>query len=174
MNKIQIQEAVAARCQHLADSVSHLNFAHFFAPAGEKWSVAENILHLTQSVKALNPAFGLPKAMLAQQFGLSERPTRTYEEVTQQYLAVLAGGVRAQGAFVPQMPENPEKEVLLASFQKHHQTLINALENWTEEELDSFQLKHPVLKLLTVREMLYFMVYHIGHHQKAIERIVSA
>lgn len=173
MNKAQLQEAIAQRCQQVVGSVNHLNYAHFFAAYGEKWSVAENILHLTQSVKALNPAFGLPKPLLEQQFGLNDRPALGYAEVVERYLDTLAGGVQARGAFVPVLPPDPEKDIVLASFQKHHQTLIEALDSWTEDDLDHYQLKHPVLKLLSVREMLYFMIYHIGHHQKAIDRILA-
>jgi hypothetical protein len=111
--------------------------------------------------------------MLAQQFGKTDRPSMSYEGVIEKYQSVLATGVQARGAFVPVLPENPEKDMLLNSFLKHHQIFSDALNHWTEEELDSYQIKHPVLKLLTMREMYYFMIYHIGHHQKAIDRILA-
>jgi DinB superfamily len=88
-------------------------------------------------------------------------------------LGVLATGVVARGAFVPVLPENPDKMVLLQSFQKHHQVLADAIEGFSEEELDTIQLPHPVLKMMNAREMFYFMNYHIGHHQKAIDKILA-
>ena len=125
---------------------------------------------MTQSVKSLNQGLALPKVFLEQQFGKIDRPILSYESVVEKYLAVLATGVTARGGFVPQMPENPSKDILLSSFLKHHQALSDFLNDWSEEDLDTYCIKHPVLKNLTIREFYYFMHYHILHHQKAILR----
>ena len=83
---------------------------------------------------------------------------------------MLGTGIKASGAYVPLLPENPTKAILVSSFIKHHQTLADYLDEWSETELDDIAIRHPVLKLLTIREMYYFMHYHIGHHQKAIRK----
>jgi hypothetical protein len=173
MNKIALKTGIESVCNQMTESVKEVNDEQFFAPFGEKWSIAENVLHLTQSVKQMNQALSMPKEMLAQMFGKADRPSMSYQEMIDKYLNVLTTGVQARGAFVPQMPENPNKNILLQSFLKHHQILADALANWTNEELDLYFIKHPVLKNLTMKEMYWFMHYHIGHHQKAIDRILA-
>jgi DinB superfamily len=168
MTKQELKTALEESFKSIASDVENLEESHFFAPIGEKWSLAENILHLTQSAKGLNQGMALPKTFLEQQFGKIGRPTLSYEGVIDKYLTLLGTGVTARGGFVPQMPENPSKTILLSSFLKHHQILADFLDDWSEEDLDQFCIKHPVLKALTIREFYYFMHYHILHHRKAI------
>lgn len=168
MTKQELKTSLENSFTSVAKDIENLDEARFFAPIGEKWSVAENILHLTQSVKLFNQAMALPKTFLEQQFGKIDRPTFSYNELVEKYLAVLATGATARGGFVPQMPENPSKELLMNSFMKHHQALADFLNDWSEEDLDQYCIKHPVLKNLTIREFYYFMDYHTLHHRKAI------
>ena len=170
MTKQALKETLERSFKSIAKDVENMNETKFFAPIGEKWSVAENILHLTQSVKMFNQAMLLPKTFLEQQFGKIDRPTLSYDGVVEKYLEALGTGVVARGGFVPQMPENPSKEILMNSFLKHHQTLADFLSDWSEEDLDQYCVKHPALKLLTIREFYYFMDYHTLHHRKAILR----
>ena len=37
-------------------------------------------------------------------------------------------------------------------------------------DLDAVLLPHPLLGKLTVREMLFFTVYHVQHHRALVER----
>lgn len=168
MTKQELKTTLENSFTSVAKYIENLDKARFFAPIGEKWSIAENILHLTQSVKLFNQAMALPKTFLEQQFGKIDRPTLSYNETVEKYLAVLDTGVTARGGFVPQMPENPSKELLMNSFTIHHQALADFLNDWSEEDLDQYCIKHPVLKNLTIREFYYFMDYHTKHHQKAI------
>jgi hypothetical protein len=170
MTKQVLKEALESSFKTIASDVESIEESKFFSPIGEKWSVAENILHLTQSVKGLNQGMALPKIFLEQQFGKIDRPTLSYDGVVERYLNVLATGVTARGGFVPQKLENPSKTVLMNSFLKHHQILADFLNDWSETELDEYFIKHPVLKILTIREFYYFMHYHILHHRKAILR----
>jgi hypothetical protein len=38
------------------------------------------------------------------------------------------------------------------------------MHTWSEDDLDNHRLPHPLLGKLTVREMLFFTLYHIQHH----------
>jgi len=44
------------------------------------------------------------------------------------------------------------------------QELVSVAEKWNEDELDQYQLPHPILGKLTIREMLYFTIYHNLRH----------
>ena len=39
-------------------------------------------------------------------------------------------------------------------------------DSFSEKQLDTFILPHPLLGKLTLREMLYFTIYHAEHHKK--------
>lgn len=168
MRKSELKEALQARFSNIAQEIEGIDESRFFAPIGEKWSIAENLLHLTQSAKVLNQALAMPKEVLSSQFGKLERPAVNYDGVVNNYLLVLSTGLKARGSFVPVLPENPSKAILINSFIKNHEILANYLDGWSETELDEVTILHPVLKLLTIREMFYFMHYHLAHHQQAI------
>ena len=42
--------------------------------------------------------------------------------------------------------------------------LVIQAEKWQENEMDLYQLPHPLLGNLTVREILYFTIYHNLRH----------
>ncbi|RFS17486.1 DinB family protein [Emticicia sp. C21] len=170
MKKPELKEALTERFSSIAQTVEGVDETRFFVSIGEKWSIAENILHLTQSVKGFNQGLSFPKEVLVRQFGKIDRPNLDYDGVVNAYLNALGTGIKASGAFVPTLPENPSKAILVASFIKHHEILANYLDEWSEAELDDVAIKHPVLKLMTIREMYYFMHYHIGHHHQAIQK----
>ena len=46
--------------------------------------------------------------------------------------------------------------------------LCLSIEKISEEDLDYYVLPHPLLGKLTLREMLYFTIYHVKHHEKQI------
>ena len=49
----------------------------------------------------------------------------------------------------------------------------NNLTNFTEGELDNLVLPHPLLGQLTIREMIYFTIYHVEHHTRNIKRNIE-
>ncbi len=53
--------------------------------------------------------------------------------------------------------------------------LISACEQWDETALDQYQVPHPVIGNLTVREMLFFTIHHNLRHasQEGIKSALS-
>ena len=49
-----------------------------------------------------------------------------------------------------------------------HTLLCAAAGAWSEAELDTRAVMHPLLGSLTMREMLYFMLYHDAHHATVV------
>jgi len=47
--------------------------------------------------------------------------------------------------------------------------LCKQLLDYSEQDLDELILPHPLLGKLTLREMMYFTMYHVLHHHKSIE-----
>ncbi len=43
---------------------------------------------------------------------------------------------------------------------------MKRVDSFSEAQLDALILPHPLLGKLTLREMLYFTIYHVQHHEK--------
>jgi hypothetical protein len=48
--------------------------------------------------------------------------------------------------------------------------LYEILQKWPENDLDKYRLPHPLLGKLTLREMLFFTLYHNRHHMNNVQR----
>jgi hypothetical protein len=140
----------------------------FFAPQATYWSPAEHARHLVKSIRPVADAMGLPKLALRGMFGKAEAPSRDFVGMRETYRGALTGGATA-GKFTPSaetQPADPAKrqEEILASLAAQMERLAARAGRWGEAALDRYRLPHPVLGPLTVREMLFFTVYHNAHH----------
>lgn len=147
------------------DSFSTLEF---FAPLGDAWSPADNVRHLIKSNRPVVRALSLFRPVLLLRFGLTLRSSRSYSRIREIYLTALAGGVTA-GRFAPTpepLPDDLEaaRRALMARRGAIAAALEAALGSWSEGSLDRHRLPHPALGSLTVREMLFFTLYHNLHH----------
>ncbi len=53
---------------------------------------------------------------------------------------------------------------MLRQWERVSSKLLTNLERWSEQQLDTLRLPHPILGKLTVREMLFFTEFHTRHH----------
>ena len=147
---------------------SEISVEDFFTRRGELWSASDNVDHLIKSHKPIAKALRLPKFTLQAMFGKPEQPSRSYEEICRIYRDEIARGAQASGRYLPnqESPANAEKKKLelLEEFSKASTDLVSVAEKWTENELDSYLLPHPLIGKLTIREMLYFTIYHSLRH----------
>ena len=171
MNKTELKGLLQERVQGVVMFSENQTSEVFYAkPAADVWSVAENVQHLILSVQPLARLFGAPKSYFIEKWGKAPHSSRAYEQMVGIYDAALGGGGVATGAFVP-LTMAASKEQLLAEFVQIHQMLLQWVEaNWTEEELDEYPIPHPLLGLITAREMLYFTAYHLLHHHQIMQK----
>jgi hypothetical protein len=129
-----------------------------------KWTPAQQIEHILRAVRPVAMALLVPEWFLRWRFGKPNRPLRDFDGLVQRYKEKLAAGGRASGRFIP--PAIPANEVqnIAASLKRTVDTLSRRVMTWAEQDLDSVLLPHPLLGKLTVREMLYFTIYHVQHH----------
>lgn len=144
------------------------------APIGEAWSPADNVRHLTKSIRPVAQALRAPRLALGLLFGPARRPSRSFAEVRDAYHARLAQGVDA-GRFAPRpVPVPADAEAYRARITGYHDQAAAALAanltRWPEKSLDRYRMPHPVLGKLTVREMMFFTLYHNLHHVLVVER----
>lgn len=142
----------------------------FFIREGEVWSASDNVDHLIKAVKPITIALKMPRLGLQAMFGKTEHSSRTYAEICKIYVAEIAKGAQASGRFLPdqETPAEPEaqKKALLDQLSRTGDSLLSILEKWQEEELDQYQLPHPILGKITIREMLFFSIYHTLRHAR--------
>ncbi len=134
-----------------------------------KWTTGQHLDHLIKSVLPLNQAFLLPKFVYRLKFGKPNRPPRDFAALVARYKEKLAGGGQAPSRFVPPVVALGQKHLLIEKFSKEYQILANKTLKWKEADLDAYLLPHPLLGKVTVREMLFFTVYHIVHHLEILE-----
>jgi hypothetical protein len=143
----------------------------FFTRHGETWSASDNVDHLIRAMTPLTYAVRFPKFSLRLMFGKVERPLRTYDEMCKIYEDAIRKGAVASGRFLPdqQMPADSEKAkaALIHQLSRLGNDIADALnKNWPDSALDACLLPHPILGKLTVREMMFFTIYHALRHAR--------
>ena len=104
----------------------------------------------------------LPKILLPVIFGRANRPSRSYDELVTRYKEKLQAGGKSTARFLPD--STCDRLALIQTLQNHVNSLSSRINRFSESELDEFILPHPLLGKLTLREMLYFTIYHVEHH----------
>jgi hypothetical protein len=142
----------------------------FFQQPVDKWSIAQNIHHLTTSARITLLAYNLPKLIVRIYGGKPNRSSRSYDELVTKYKLKLQAGGRASGVFIPKpISASYTKQKTMNGFIKKMDSLINAIQrNWNDAQLDNYIIPHPLLGKITLRELGYFTIYHTYHHLEII------
>jgi DinB superfamily len=155
-----------------------LSDEQFFTKSDDLWSAAEQMQHLILAVKPLNKAFGLPRLVLRLLYGKPNRNSSiNYQELVKKYQGKLERGAKASAAFTPKpITSDTDKESLINNFAKNYIDFTAKIASINEYDLDNYQLPHPILGKLSLREMLYFTAYHVEHHhnivkERALEKV---
>jgi hypothetical protein len=176
--KAELSEAFTTADKAITDFAAGLVPERFFAHPPGVWSVGENVQHLILTVGPVAKAVLIPREKLSKRFGLSERPSRRYSAIRAEYEGVLEGGLDAPPQFVPLLdglPPDPKtgQEQLISGWRALSQQMRTDLDGWTETELDTYQLPHLFFGMMTMREMLFFTLYHNLHHLDYAQRLVE-
>jgi hypothetical protein len=144
----------------------------FVAPQGNAWSPADHVRHLTKSMRALNRGLRLPLLALWWKFGRAKHPSRNYEAIVQAYRTRLETFDGRNNPFAPATAPVADIESWRAEVMRYHAVAVNDLvkhaRRLSEGSLDRYQVPHPLLGKLTLREMLFFMLYHNLHHVRLV------
>jgi hypothetical protein len=143
----------------------------FFSKPEIGWSPLENIKHLNSATSVVALFIRKELNFLLLLFGRGDSK-KSIPEIIKNYNDKLNSGSGA-GVFSPLFVTNnidiEKKKSEIKSLIDSIQDLINVLPSWTEEELDGTNIVHPILGILTVREMLYFSLYHLYHHSSKLQ-----
>ena len=176
VSKAEVIEQLRFVQQQVSAAVEPLSEAQFYRGTAEAWSACDYLKHLLLSNKPIAKALNLPPEQLERRFGQSPRPSMSFAELGDAYQARLDQGVRAEDydLVVPatyRFPEGVEdvQQYLVQSWNETHDKLVSGLQNWDEAALDRCQVLHPAIGVITMREMLFFTIYHNTLHWRDIE-----
>jgi hypothetical protein len=144
----------------------------FVAPQGAAWSPADHVRHLTKSMRALNRGLGLPLIVLRLRFGRAKHASRDYATIVATYRKRLETFDGRNNPFAPAPSAHADPEAFRGEVMRFHEIAVKELIahvlRLSEAALDEQQAPHPLIGKLTLREMLFFMLYHNLHHVRLV------
>jgi uncharacterized damage-inducible protein DinB len=174
-NGKEISAALLRNWQEVQQTIEGLSDEQFTRQAEGKWSAGQHLEHLLRSAQPLRKALTYPKFVIRLVAGKPNRATRSFDDVHQRYLEKIKQGGAASGKYIPPAVDISRKASLLRDYAKEGELMARNLDrNWDEQSLDNYLLPHPLLGKVTVREMMFFTVFHTEHHRNLILRDLKA
>jgi DinB superfamily len=168
MTQAELVQALEARQNELNSFFSSIPEEVFLADNSPKWNPAQHLIHLTKSGSRI--AQGL---QAKNQLPNHETPSRAYEVISDTYLATLkqapAELLAKVGASI-QVEIGSDQAQIIQAYLLAGKQLREAVQSWTDSDLDSKSMPHPVLGSISIREMLEFVVYHDLHHLEGVRK----
>lgn len=170
MDKVQIGQELIARHQDFINTIKSLSDADFQRKPGKKWTAGQQLEHIVKSVRPVEKAFALPIAVLKIKFGTTNRQNKTYGQLVEEYLQVLKENQEyvLPEQFAPEEIPCSLRDKKLAELEILIKRLNNNIAKTSKGYLNTQILPHPVMGKITLREILYFTIYHVQHHHKQI------
>lgn len=166
--KASILKALAQIQTSVHDHFAAMPAETFVRSAPDTWSPSEELEHLIKAAQPVCKALGQPKSSLRELFGLAQEPSLSFEALRARYIQGLANGVQATGRYLPTQPPTTDvdthQQALLQDWDDVATALIAAVARWEDADLDRYLLPHPALGKLTIREILFFTIFHSAHH----------
>lgn len=173
MDKAQIIKSLKNKHEAFMKTIEALDQGAFESSPEGKWSAGQHLEHIILSLKPLTQGLYLPMFILKLVFGKANRPSRSFDEVIAKYQASLDNGGKATGNFVPKAVPYEKKAAHLRNLNSLNNKFAKQLEQLDEKHFDTLVIPHPLIGKLTLREMLYFTIYHIEHHHKIIKESLN-
>lgn len=170
----ELVELLEVHHRNFSEEINALTSDVFEFSWKEKWTPGQQLIHIQKSIAPVVLAFRIPRFLLKFQFGVTNRPSRSYDELVARYLKALEGRTAtAPKAFQPTRISFSNRSRMVKRYQKTVQKLIKLTQSCSEKDLDYYVLPHPLIGKLTLREMIYFSIYHVQHHHKLTKEIID-
>jgi hypothetical protein len=132
-----------------------------------KWTTGQHVLHLVDSLKKLNYALSIPKFILKNKYGVSNRALRPYAAVTKRYEERLAESQAKAKTFNAGLKTSPlnEKKRLIDTLITQNKKLQYKTNKWKDAHLDTLILPHPLMGKMPIREIIMWTAHHTKHHR---------
>lgn len=170
MDKQTLIKTLTANHEDFIACIDQLSIDEFSESQNGKWTAGQQLEHIYLSVKPVSLAFRFPTFLLNLIWGKSNREGRSYDALIARYHAKLENGNKATASFVPKKVDLKKGQKLKVNLKNEVVKLCLSIEKLSEYDLDHYILPHPLLGKLTLREMLYFTIYHVKHHENLIKK----
>lgn len=170
MKKQEIIELLTKNYASFVTYINELTAEKFTFAYQEKWTAGQQLAHIVLCVKPLLKVYGMDKDVIAQNFGLSNRASVADTALLNSYNEKLSGTYKTADRYLPEVILLTQRQELTENLTKLIQNLCVSISNFTEEELDTLLIPHPLLGNLTLREMLYNAIHHVEHHHDATKQ----
>ena len=152
-------------------TVDAIPAAVFDRGTAESWSPAGYLKHLLLSTKPFAKAVTFPPDALKRRFGSPDRASLSYTDLVARYQSRLDDGIRAEDydTIMPTSFRMPDgivdvQRYLVDLWNEAHDRMFGGLEAWSEADLDGVAILHPAISTISVREMLFFTIFHNTLH----------
>ncbi len=172
MNKEKIVAQLQENHQNFIELIKSLNKEDFEKNVDDKWTTGQQAEHIFKSVNPVVLALKLPMFVLKLFFSTNNRKSKSYDELVNKYNQKLSSGGKATKRFIPKKITFDQKEIIIGKLKNTTDKLCALALKLDENDLDIYVLPHPLLGKLTLREMLFFTIHHVKHHQKSIQHIL--
>lgn len=169
MDKQEIIKGLHAQYAQFCELVQNLSPEAFIFHLEGKWSAAQQLDHLIRSVRPVVLGLSLPSFLLRLIFGSAKHASRDYNTLVKTYQDALAKGGKSPRAYEPKVAGEGFQSFGAERLMQMIAGLDRLLDSLSESELDTLQAPHPLLGKLTLRELMYFTIYHAQHHQRNVE-----
>ena len=165
MKTTDLQTFISDEAIAFAQFAAPLTEAQFSHKPNGRWSVGDTAQHLYLSVRPVVRVLSSPREIF-EQWSNAEEPSRSYDVLAELYLRILqTTGIKAPASFAPRPDDVPANKVtMLTRLTDTYLALANLLTAFSNEEMDRYQMPHPALGMLSVREMILFTGVHTRHH----------
>ena len=168
MTKKELIDKSYQNHKELSDYIESLPDDKFIHCQNGKWTPGQQLSHVYLCLKPISQAL-TSKEFIEKKFGKILRSTMDFDAVINLFYTTLKDGGKAPDKFVPQHIDSNEKAKLVKDLSEILVTIQNQLNNYSDNELDTLVLPHPLLGNLTINEMFYIMTQHATHHLKQTE-----
>lgn len=144
----------------------------------DKWTIAGHVYHLIKSTKAVSKGIKMPKMGMRAMFGKNNREEKSFEAMKEKYRTRVSNAKgKIPNNFEAEKGRIFDKVELLSRFDTELHDLVQAMGKWNEKDMGSYILPHPALGKCTIRELIYFTIFHTDHHleilkEKYTEKVV--
>lgn len=170
-NKQFIESELKAQFEFLFTVFEKLPKEKLVSGSPQKWSAIMQLDHLIKSTRAVNRGLVIPKFLFPLITGKLKRNAFSYIEIVEMYTKKLEAGAKATGGYLPNKKTINDLPKLIGEFNKEQLRMIENLKIWSEADLDKYVMPHPIIGKISVREMLFFTIYHIQHHTKSVQKL---
>lgn len=173
MNKEVIISQLNANYQQFITFITQLSEEDYLYKYADKWNAAQQLGHIVVCVEPLLYVYGKDATWITERFGTTEPRNRSYDTMHDLYIGLLTQGGKAPERFLPPAEIESSRTEQCQKLMTMITTLCQQINAFEEIQLDTLLIPHPLLGNISLREMLYNVIYHVTHHQKAAEEYLA-